>query len=197
MLAGGSANGSDGWFDLRGKTVGLIGWGHIARRFTELLSPFDCELLVHSEFASSEELAQFGARPASLGELLGSSNVISLHRGLTDRTRNFLDRQRLALVRKGSVLVNTARGGLIDEEALIERARRGDIVLALDVFHQEPLPRRHPLRRMSNVILTPHNAGTTPACNQRVGKQALDAVEQWLSKRTAPTVETGRLATIT
>jgi phosphoglycerate dehydrogenase-like enzyme len=184
------------WNDLQGQVVGLLGWGHIAKRFAELLQPFHCKLLVCSEFASREELASFGAQQTSLGEVLGASKVISLHKGLTDRTRNMLNERTLALIQRGSVLVNTARAGLIDEAALIARARKGDIVIALDVFHQEPLPKRHPLRQLENVILSPHNASSTPQCNRRVGEAAVSILADWLAGKPVPSLGRARLATM-
>lgn len=183
--------------DLHGQVVGLIGWGHTARRFAQLLAPFGCELLIHSEGADAEALRSVGARAAALGTILGSARVISLHKGLTEQTRGFLDAPLLSQIRSGSVLVNTARGELIDETALIDRLRRGDIVAALDVFDEEPLPGKHPLRDMDNVILTPHNASTTSQEEQRMGDQALDTVIEWAHGRRPDSIDSHRLARMT
>jgi phosphoglycerate dehydrogenase-like enzyme/predicted dehydrogenase len=183
--------------DLRGQRVGLIGWGYTARRFAELLEPFGCELLVFSESADPTDFSAVGARPSSISEVLRSTKIISLHRGLNDATRNFLDRSRLAQIQSGSVLVNTARGGLIDEEALIKRLGRGDIVAALDVFGEEPLPKGHPLRRLSNVILTPHNASTTVQEAPRMGEQAVGLILDWIDGHEVATIDTDRLARMT
>jgi phosphoglycerate dehydrogenase-like enzyme len=135
---------------------------------------------VHSEHAADEDLAKVNARHASLGEVLGASRVISLHKGATEHSRNLLGREELALLQRGSVLINTARASIIDTTALLERARKGDIVVALDVFDTEPLPAGHPLRKLSNVILTPHNASSTPQCASRVGSQAMKILTEWL-----------------
>jgi len=140
--------------------VGLLGWGHIARHFARLLEPFGCTVLVWSESAQPDELVAAGARPASLAEILQSAKVVSVHRGLTDETRGFLDARALAQLQPGAVLVNTARGPLVDEAALVARLQRGDVVAALDVFDEEPLDSKHPLRSLPNAILTPHNAST-------------------------------------
>lgn len=187
----------DAWNDLRGQTVGLVGWGQIARRFAELLEPFDCRLLVCSDHIGAEDLERFGARQASLGETLAASRVVSLHKGMTDRSRGMIGRELLATLPKSSVFVNTARAGLVDENALIERARKGDVVLALDVFHQEPLPKRHPLRGLRNVILSPHSAGSTPQCALRVGAQALELLARWASGQEIPVLDPARLAEMT
>ena len=143
------------WNDLRGQTVGLVGWGQIARRFAELLlEPFDCRLLVCSDHVGANDLERFGARRASLGEVFASSRVVSLHKGMSDRNRGLIGPELLGSLPKGSVFVNTARAGLVEEAALVALARKGDVVVALDVFHQEPLPKRHPLRGFRNAILS-------------------------------------------
>lgn len=189
----GSGDGGHAWGDLRGRTVGLVGWGHTARRFVELLEPFGCRVLLASSHASDEELDHAGIVRASIGEVFGASQVVSLHGGLNDRTRGLIDATTLGLLRKGTVFVNTARGPLVNEQALLERAQRGDVVFALDVFEEEPLPRRHPLRKLGNVILTPHNASSTPECGRRVGDQALDIVSAWLAGEAIPSLPPERL----
>jgi phosphoglycerate dehydrogenase-like enzyme len=85
----------------------------------------------------------------------------------------------------------------VDEEALLERARRGDLVVALDVFGQEPLPKSHPLRRLENVILSPHNASATPQCARRVGEQALTIVLDWTAGKDVAALDAARLGSMT
>lgn len=183
--------------DLQGQVVGLIGWGYTAQHFARLLQPFNCKLLVCSESVTTEELTVFNARRATLGEVLGSAKVISLHKGLTDQNQGMIGAKELAMIKSGSVLVNTARGGLIDELALLDRVKLGDIVVALDVFHEEPLPEKHPLRKFTNVILSPHNASTTPECDRRVGEQALNILLDFLAQKPVPTINSERLAKMT
>jgi phosphoglycerate dehydrogenase-like enzyme len=187
------ASGNAAWSDLREQTVGLVGWGHIARHFARLLKPFDCRLLVHSEAVTAEELEANGARRVSLGELLGAARVISIHKGMTEQTHALIGPSQLALIRPGSVLINTARGPIIREDALLARLRQGDVVAVLDVFEREPLPAKHSLRRLPNVILTPHNASTTNECFKRVGQQALDFVRRWSQRETVPALSLQRL----
>ena len=95
------------------------------------------------------------------------------------------------------MFVNTARAGLVDEAALVELARKGEVTLALDVFHEEPLAKRHPLRTFRNVILTPHSAGSTPQCALRVGEQALDLLARWTAGKEIPALGATRLAEMT
>ncbi len=183
--------------DLRGQVVGLVGWSHTARHFAELLRPFDCQVLVASDAAATAELEAVGARRAAIGELLGSARVVSLHRGLSDHTRGSFDAGVLEQLRPGTVLVNTARGELVDEDALVARLRRGDIVAALDVYATEPLPAKHPLRSLTNVILTPHNASTTEQEEQRMGDEAITTVVDWLDGRPVRGLTADRLARMT
>lgn len=182
------------WCDLRGQTVGLIGWGHTAKHFAQLLAPFDCQILIESEAITDEELRAIKARRAGVGEIMGAARIISLHKGMTERSRGLIGKNELALMRPGSVLINTARGPIIEEKALVARLRQGDVVAVLDVFDDEPLPARHELRRLKNVVMTPHNASTTSECYRRVGAQALDFVDEWLSGKLVPTMTSARLA---
>jgi len=185
------------WQDIEGLVVGLIGWGHIASHFARMLAPLGCEILVYSESADARDLAAHSVRRASLAEVLGSANVVSLHRGLTPRTQGTLGARELDLLRPGTVFVNTARAQLVDEAALIVRLRRGDIIAALDVFDREPLPSRHPLRNLPNAILTPHNSSSTPQCLRRVGRQALDTLSGWLAGDPVHAIDDKQLASMT
>jgi D-3-phosphoglycerate dehydrogenase len=151
---------------------------------------------VHTASASEEELARHGVRRAARAEVL-SARVVSLHSGLTERTRGILGARELALLQKGTVLVNTARGPLIDEDALVARLRGGDIVAALDVYDEEPLPRDHALRKLRNAILTSHNASTTAECQRRVGRQALELLLEWAEGEAPAGLDAGRLAAMT
>lgn len=183
--------------DLQGATVGLIGWGEIARRFAELLAPLRCEIVCFSDSANETELAAASVRRVSLAEAFGAARVVSLHRGLTAHTRGRIGAKELGLLAPGSVLVNTARGELVDESALVARASRGDIVCALDVFAEEPLPPRHALRKLTNVILTPHTASSTPECQRRVGRRALEILRDWLDGKPLPAIARERVDRMT
>jgi phosphoglycerate dehydrogenase-like enzyme len=183
--------------DLEGLVVGLIGWGHIARHFVRLLGPLGCEILVYSVSADDKDLVAHGVRRAALAEVLGSSKVVSVHRGLTAHTRGSIGARELELLRPGTVFVNTARGQLVDETALVARLRRGDIIAALDVFDQEPLPSHHPLRKAVNTILTPHDSSSTLQCQRRVGRRALDIVSDWIAGKPLPAIGAEQLSTMT
>jgi phosphoglycerate dehydrogenase-like enzyme len=172
----------------------MVGWGNTARHFARLLQPFDCKLLVHTEAALDGELEEFGASRASLAEVLGGAKIVSLHKGLTHQSAGSIGPRELALLSPGTVFINTARAALVQEDALLNRLEKGDIIAGLDVFHQEPLPSVHRLRRMKNVILSPHSAGTTPECARRVGRQALEIIQRYVETGDAPYIPVQRLA---
>jgi phosphoglycerate dehydrogenase-like enzyme/predicted dehydrogenase len=132
--------------ELRGAVVGIIGWGDNAKAFTELLKHAGARVIVHSQHATEAGLRSFGAANGSLGEVL-AADIVSLHRGLTPRTRHFLGEAELAKLRPGTVLINVARGALIEPQALRRRLERGDLIACLDTFETEPLPAGDPLRR--------------------------------------------------
>jgi phosphoglycerate dehydrogenase-like enzyme/predicted dehydrogenase len=147
--------------DLQGATVGLVGWGENARAFAERIRRAQAQVLVYSEHAAEDDIRSSGAVPVSLTEVL-AADIVSLHRGLTERTRHCLGAAELAKLRPGTVLVNIARGALIEPGALLARLKRGDIFACLDTYDEEPLIASDPLRSLPNVFLTAHIAGGSP-----------------------------------
>ncbi len=147
---------------VRGRTLGLIGFGAIAQAVARKLSGFELQVLACDPALTAEQVAARGARKVELEELLRAADFVSVHCPLTPQTRHLLNRQRLGLLKPTAIIVNTARGPVVDEVALIEALQAGRLAGAgLDVFEQEPLPAEHPLRMLANVILTPHLAGHT------------------------------------
>ena len=145
---------------LLGKAVGIIGYGGISRTIIERLEPFGCSIVVHTQNPPSERSGK--VQFPSLERLLRQSDAVLLMTSLTDRTRHILGRKELGNIKQGAVLVNTARGGLIDEDALADVLRSGAIAAAaVDVFEREPLPLDSPLLALPNVTLTPHAIGHT------------------------------------
>jgi phosphoglycerate dehydrogenase-like enzyme/predicted dehydrogenase len=144
--------------DLQGATVGLVGWGANARAFAEHLGRAQARVLVYSENAEQDDIRSGGAVPVSLSEVL-AADIVSLHRGLTESTRHCLGAAELAKLRPGTVLINIARGALIEPNALLARLKQGDIFACLDTYNKEPLIASHPLRNLPNVFLTSHIAG--------------------------------------
>ena len=144
---------------LKGRTIGIVGYGGITREIVHRLKSWQATILVHTRRAPENEE---GISFVSSEHLLASSDVVLLMTRLDDGSRHWLNRSRLQLMKRGVLLVNTARGGLVDESALLEALQSGQVgAAALDVFEVEPLPAGHPFRQLPNVILTPHSVGHT------------------------------------
>ncbi|MBI5120888.1 MAG: hydroxyacid dehydrogenase [Rhodospirillales bacterium] len=145
--------------EIGGRTVGLVGFGAIPRRLAPILKMMGCKLLYWTRLPKPE--VEGIAEWRQLDALLDESDVVSLHLPLTEVTRHILNRRRLERMKEGALLVNTARGGLVEEEALVDLLRKGRLNAALDVFEEEPLPKDHPLLALPNVTLAPHMAWLT------------------------------------
>ena len=156
---------------LTGKTIGLIGFGGIAAEVARIAGGSGMRVLAWNRTPKTAEGVEF----VPLERLLAESHVVSLHLLLSDDTRGFLSAERIALMRPGAMLVNTARGAVVDEAAMIAALQSGQIGhAALDVFDVEPLPVPHVLTTMDNVTLSAHSAFRTPEANDTLIRRALD-----------------------
>lgn len=161
-----------------GKRVGIVGASTIGRRVIELLRPFDLEVVVADPYLDEVGAAQLGVTRVELDELVATSDVISLHAPDLPETRHLLDRRRLASMRRGATVVNTARGALVDTEALTEAVLSGHVRAVLDVTDPEPLRPDSPLWHHPGVLLTPHVAGSLGTELTRMGDLATHEVER-------------------
>ncbi|MFA7637510.1 MAG: NAD(P)-dependent oxidoreductase, partial [Monoglobales bacterium] len=146
---------------LFGKKIGLVGFGQIAKNYVEMLKPFDMEILINSGHMTDEEAATYGAKIASKEEIFSTCDIVSLHMGLNEKTKGSITRELMRLMKPESLLVNTARGDVVDEAAMTELLAEGRFWAAIDVFTQEPLPLDDKLRTLKNAILIPHMGGPT------------------------------------
>ncbi len=148
-------------WQVAGKTVGLVGFGHIGRMLARRLAGFDARIVYFDPKPADEAAARaLNATAVSLDELLRTSDIVSLHLPLMPATAGLIGREALAAMKPGAVLINTARGGLVDEAALAEALKSGHLGGAgLDAFEQEPPPADHPLLKLENVVATPHAGG--------------------------------------
>ncbi len=162
------------------KTVGLVGASRIGRMVAERLRGFDLELLIHDPYLAAEEARAMGAEACELDALLSRSDVVSLHAPSLPETRHMIDRRRLGLLRDGTVFVNTARGALVDHEALTEELVSGRIDAVIDTTEPELLPPESPLYDLDNVFLTPHIAGSQGSETQRMMTLAIDELERFV-----------------
>jgi phosphoglycerate dehydrogenase-like enzyme len=168
--------GRAGVHELGDRTVGIIGMGRIGQDVAARLAPFELRRLVYAdvEAAPAEVERRLGLERLEIDEVCAASDALTLHAPLLPATRGLLDARRIALMPAGAVVVNTARGGLIDEPALCEALASGHLkAAALDVFAEEPLPADSPLRKLPNVLLSPHLAGSTNEARKRMMTNAL------------------------
>jgi D-3-phosphoglycerate dehydrogenase len=160
---------------LTGKTLGIIGLGGIGAEVARIARGIGMEVIAWNRTARSD----LGVRQIELETLLGTSDVVSLHLSLSDVTRGFLDAERIARIKPGAMLINTARGALVEEAALIAALRSGRIRHAgLDVFHAEPLKPDHPLTDLDNVTLSAHAAFRTLEASMTLLRRAIDIVRR-------------------
>ncbi len=168
---------------LTGKTIGLIGFGGIAAEVARITHGGGMRVLAWNRTPKSTPGVTF----VDLDTLLAESHVVSLHLLLNDETRGFLNAERIARMRPGAIFINTARGALLDEAALVAALRDGRIAHAgLDVFHHEPLPLGHELASLENVTLSAHSAFRTPEASEALLRRALDIARGLRSQTLRP-----------
>ncbi|MHB0857747.1 MAG: hydroxyacid dehydrogenase [Anaerolineae bacterium] len=167
-------------YEIAGKRVGLLGMGHVGRKAARLFQAVKAEVWAYDPYLSSNEARSLGVHKAGLDELLATCPVVSVHLPVTEETHHALGRRELGLMQNGAILINTARAWVVDQEALVRELATGRLWAALDVFEPEPLPEDHSLRRMPNVLLTPHLAGMTRDSYAGLMALAIDEVGRFL-----------------
>ena len=163
------------------KRVGLIGASLVGRRVIELLRPFDLEVVVSDPYLDDDEATRLGVTTVELDELMASSDVVSLHAPDLPSTRHLIGADQLAAMRDGATFVNTARGAIVDTDALVEALRDGRISAVLDVTDPEPLPPDHPLLSLPNAFVTPHVAGAQGSELGRLADLAITEIERFVA----------------
>ena len=167
--------------ELDGSTVGLVGFGAIGRRVARVLVAFGAEVLVYDPFVDAADVEDAGGSPAELHALLERSRVVSLHARLSPDTQGVIGAREISRMPQGSVLVNTARGGLLDYEALCDALESGHLgAAALDVYPEEPVPEDSRLLKAPRLVLSPHIAGATKETAQRAARIAAEEVGRYV-----------------
>jgi D-3-phosphoglycerate dehydrogenase len=167
--------------ELYGKTLSALGLGRIGRHVVRIANGFGMHVLAFDPYVSSESATQLRVGLVSLRDALSKADVVTLHLPLTDDTRLIVNGTNLALMKPTAVLINTARGGLIDDAALVAALNQGKLAgAALDVFAAEPLPADSPLRTSDRILLTPHVAASTVEAQARVSLEICEAVHRAL-----------------
>ena len=163
--------------ELKGKTLGLIGFGRIGRAVADRAKGFGLAVTAYDPYVGDECMQAHGVRQTGLEELLARSDFISLHVPLTEETRRLLDKGRIGLMKPSCILINTARGSVVDEAALVRALQEKRLQAAgLDVFEKEPVDPANPLFALDNVTITPHCGAHTKEATERVRRQAVDTV---------------------
>ncbi len=184
-VAGGAASLAAGKWDrkpfegteLRDKTLGLLGLGRIGSRVASIAKGFGMTVVFHDPAVSQEQAESLRLELLPVDAVIQRADVLSLHAKLTPQTRHMLDERRLSLVKKGVLIVNTARGALIDDAALVKALESGQVGgAALDVYEAEPLPADSVLRKAPNLLLTPHLAASTAEAQKRVAVEIASAI---------------------
>ena len=180
IRAGGFQNGVPAGAVLEGRTLGVIGLGKIGSRMARYGHALGMQVLAWSQNLTPDKAEAAGARLVDKPTLLAESDAITLHVVLSDRTRGILGAEDLARMKPGAILVNSSRGPLVDEAALLERLLSGKLIAALDVYAQEPLPAGHPLRSAPNTVLTPHLGYCTREVYGQFYSESIDNVLAFL-----------------
>jgi phosphoglycerate dehydrogenase-like enzyme len=172
----------DRWYsrELFRKQVGIIGASNVGRHVVKLLEPYDATILLYDPFVSEAQAAELGTTKLELDELLARADVVSLHAPANPQTHHMLNAEGLALMKDDALLINTGRGSLIDEQALIAELSKGRFFAFLDVTDPEPPALDSPLRSLPNVVVTPHIAGCIENCNH-MGELAVEELRRFFA----------------
>jgi phosphoglycerate dehydrogenase-like enzyme len=179
---------SGGWHDgiqqmnvLEGKRLGILGLGKLGSRVAGYAKAFGMDVVAWSQNLTAEKAGAIGVKYVSKDELLSTSDFISIHLALSDRTRGLIGAAELAKMKKTAILVNTSRGPIVDEAALIAALKNGTIAHAgLDVYDKEPVPAGHPLTKLENVTLVPHLGYVVEDSYRHFYKGTIEDIEAWL-----------------
>ena len=173
--------------ELRGKTLGIIGLGKIGKAVARRAVGFEMRVLASDPYLTEEQASEAGARLVGLAELLHRSDVITVHTPLTSQTRHLLSRGQLEATKPGAFVLNVARGGIVDEDALADALQSGHLAgAAVDVYSSEPMAPDNPLRSAPNLVLTPHLGASTTEAQDRVGLEMAEQLLMALSGVTPP-----------
>jgi len=168
---------------LDGLRVGVVGASHAGKEAIKLLSPFGCEIVLSDPFVSPVEAKKLGVKVVSLDELLQTSDVITLHAPPVESCRHMINSRTAPMMKDNAIFINTARGMLVDEAALVKELEKGRIFACIDVTDPEPPAADHPFRHLENVILTPHIAGgQTTNGRQMLGENSINEVYNFLNR---------------
>jgi D-3-phosphoglycerate dehydrogenase len=167
--------------ELEGKTIGVIGFGRIGYQVAKIANALGMRVLLYDPYPNEERAKEVGGKFADLETLLRESDVVTLHVPLVDATYHMINEERLKLMKPTAILINAARGAVVDTNALVKALQEGWIAGAgLDVYEEEPLPKDHPLTKLDNVVLTPHIGASTEEAQMRAGIEVAEKIVEIL-----------------
>jgi phosphoglycerate dehydrogenase-like enzyme len=167
--------------ELAGHTLGIVGLGRLGLRVARIAHAFEMEVIAWSENLTAEAAASAGVEAVGFGALLERSDVLTIHTRLSDRTRGLIGKDELGLMKPTAILVNTSRGPIVDEDALLAALREGTIAgAALDVYAKEPLPADHELREAPRTLLSPHLGYVTTGTYEVFYRDAVEDIAAWM-----------------
>ncbi len=167
--------------ELAGSTLGIVGLGRLGQRVARIAQAFEMEVIAWSENLTADTAASAGVEAVGFGALLERSDVLTIHTRLSDRTQGLIGARELGLMKPTAILVNTSRGPIVDEDALLAALRAGTIAgAALDVYAKEPLPRDHELREAPRTLLSPHLGYVTTGTFELFYRDAVEDIAAWL-----------------
>ena len=169
--------------ELAGRTLAIVGLGRLGRRVARVAQAFEMEVIAWSEHLTAESAAEAGVEAVGFDELFRRADVLTIHTRLSDRTRGLIGARELGLMKETAILVNTSRGPIVDEDALLAALAAGTIAgAALDVYAKEPLPPDHPLRRAPRTLLSPHLGYVTTGTYDVFYREAVEDIAAWMRR---------------
>ena len=172
------------------RTIGLVGFGAIAKKFVEFLKPFRNRILVYSNHLTQEEAQKYGVEKVSLDQIFIESDVVSIHQSLTEKTYHLIKKEHFDKMKDGALLINTARGAIIDQKDLVEVLKTGRINAVLDVLEQEPPEPNSILTKLENVTILPHMGGPTMDRRPYCVTKLVDDIQKLLAGEKLENLET-------
>ncbi len=170
------------FFELYQKKVLICGYGRIGKEVAKRCNGFDMSIYIYDPFVDDKEISKYGYIPIGKEEGLELADYVTIHLPLNDKTKNFIDKEELKKMKNTAILVNTSRGGIINENALFDALNKENIKSAgIDVFENEPPIADHPFFKLDNILLTPHNAALTLECRKRMAKEAAENIYFFLN----------------
>jgi len=167
--------------ELEGKTLGIVGFGRIGYQIAKIGKALGMNVLLYDPYPNEERAKEVGGRFVDLETLLRESDVVTLHVPLVEATYHMINEEKLKMMKSTAILINAARGAVVDTNALVKALEKGWIAGAgLDVYEEEPLPKNHPLTKLDNVVLTPHIGASTVEAQRRAGVQVAEQIVEIL-----------------